>query len=43
MKLRQPKQIISTALAAVPLASAGDDLAARVLDALDRSSLRAYA
>ncbi|WP_265335312.1 hypothetical protein [Paraburkholderia franconis] len=43
MKPRQPEQIVSTAMAAVPLVSAGDDLAALVLDALDRSGLRANA
>ncbi|WP_268957995.1 hypothetical protein [Paraburkholderia piptadeniae] len=43
MKPRQPKQIASTAIAAVARVSAGDAFAARVLEALDLSGPRANA
>ncbi|SEK07573.1 hypothetical protein [Paraburkholderia diazotrophica] len=43
MKPRQREQIVSTAMAVVPPVSAVDDFAALVLDALDRSGLRANA
>jgi hypothetical protein len=43
MKPRQTKQIVSTAMAAVPLVSAGGDLAPLVVDARDLSGVRANA